>query len=142
MRLEVIDPYQGEITAQRQALGGVQAHNQRSGESGAACNGDSIQILQVEVGLLERSFDDRVDGANVLAGSNFRKDASKLGVQVHLGSHQRGKDGAPVFDHRGSGLVAGRLRCQEFGRRAGQLVVVQPWVSLEGACYVSASFHR
>ncbi len=144
MRLQMVDADQRQAAAQRQPFGCVDPNHQRAGQTRAARHGDGVQISQTDVSLLQGRLYDRVNGADMLARGHLRKDAAKLGVQVHLGSDQIGQDHPPILHHRGSRLIArafnaqdadGRLRQGFFGRLGGVAQFIdQPFIGKTRSC--------
>ena len=115
MRFQVVDADQRQAAAQRQPFGGVHPDHQRAGQAWAARHGNRIHVPQIQMRLLERRLDDRVDRADVLARGHLRENPAELGVQIHLGGHRIRQDQAPVLDDRGGGLIAGGLDPQDAG---------------------------
>ena len=104
---QVIDPHQREAAPQRQPFGGVDAHHQRTGQTGAAGHRHGVQFLQTKVRFFEGLLHDGIHRQDVLARSHFGEDAAVLSVQVHLRCDRAGKQFAAIFHHRGRGFVTG-----------------------------------
>ena len=104
---QMVDGDERQAVGEGQSLGVGDAHQKRSGETGAAGDGDGVEIGEGDVGLGECGADHGNNGAEMLAASQLGNDASIAGV----GGDLRGNDGAEraraALDHGGGGLVAG-----------------------------------
>ena len=58
-------------------------------QTGSAGDGNSIDIVQREVGSIERLLDNRDNAQHMLARGNLRKDSAVTRMDVHLGSNGR-----------------------------------------------------
>ena len=85
MTFEVIDGEQRKIESERQPFGGVNAHDERTGQAGAARDGDGAKLIERSVSLFESLSDNGVNGFDVHARSHLGKHAAILGVEVGLG---------------------------------------------------------
>ena len=110
---EVVDAHQRGLLGEREALRRIHADEERSRESGAVGDGDSVEVAQLDGRLLQGLPDDSVEGEHVLARGDLRNDAAVLGVHLDLGRDDVGVDGPPVLDDGGGRLVAGCLDAED-----------------------------
>ena len=106
-------PDQGQVVADRQRLGDVDADQQRADQARTAGHGHRVEILPAGPGLLEGRLEGGHDPAQLLAGGHLRHDAAGGGVQGHLAGDLVRLDPAAADDDRHAGLVARRLDRQD-----------------------------
>ena len=75
-------------------------------------NRDCPDVVQRDLGLVQRALDDRNDLQQMLAGRNLRHDAAVAGMQGNLGGDDIGEHAAAVFNNGSSGFVAGAFDSQ------------------------------
>ena len=110
---EVVDADQRQCPAKREALGDVDADQQRPSQPRPVGDSHRRQVSPVDRRGSQRLPDDRHDAQDVLARGDFGKDAPVLPVELHLRGHHIGQDGLPICDHGGSRLVARRFDSQD-----------------------------
>jgi len=122
---QVVDPHKREIRRSRQALGGLEPHEESPLEPRAGGGGDAVQLGQGDVRPLERRAHRRDDVGHVPAARDLRHDAA-IGAMVRglAGHHIR--QHAAIGDHRGGGFIAGGFNSENahllngsFPRRRG-----------------------
>ena len=111
--LQVVYAEQGQTGGERQPLGGVDADEQRSGETGAVGHGDAVEVGQLDASVLQGPADHGDYGEEMLPGGGFGDDAAEAGVEVRLGGDDVGDYPAAVLDDGDGRLVAGGLDAQE-----------------------------
>ena len=115
---EVVDGDEWEVGAEGQGLGEADADEQGSGEARAFGDGYGVELRVGEAGALHGLADDRDDGAEVLAGGEFRDDSAVVAVD-ELRGDDVGKDlrlaagAVAVADNGCGGLVAGALDTED-----------------------------
>ncbi len=102
----MVDAHQRQAAPQGDALGGVDAHQQRPRQPRPVGHGHRVRVIVAHVGLPHRLLNHGNDGLDVGAGSDLGKDAAVLGVQIHLRGDDVGEDAPPVLDHGGGRFVA------------------------------------
>ncbi len=110
-----------ERLAQRegQRFGIGDADQQRAGESGAAGDGDCVNILEANVSLSKRSAHHGDDIPQVLARGEFGDDSAEERMSGNLRGHDIGEGLATAANHRCRRFVAGAFDSQnEAGARA------------------------
>ncbi len=105
---QVMDAVQRHPGRVRQRLRPGQAHLQRARQAGPGGDGDRVDLVQPQSGLVEGLPDDRVEGVQVRAGGDLGHDAAEAGVLVHARRHHVREQFAVPHDSR-AGLVARRL---------------------------------
>ena len=84
MRFEVIDSDEWLTGGERDAFAGVQADEQRRGETGAVGRGDGVNFADGNAGFVERGTDNGINEFKVPARGEFRYDAAVGPVQLDL----------------------------------------------------------
>ena len=87
---EMVDGDQRQAGGKGQRLGVGDAHQQRAGKSGAAGDGDGVQVGEGDAGLGERGPDHGDDGAQMLAAGQLRHHAAVARVCGDLRGNNRG----------------------------------------------------
>ena len=105
MALEVVDRGEREAARAGDRLGGLDAHEQRADEPGAARHRDELDVVELGPGLRERVVDDRVGELEVVAARHLRHDAAVAVVHALARDHVRA-DLAVERDDRGARVVA------------------------------------
>ncbi len=85
------------------------ADEQSADQAGTLGDGDGIEVLQSDAGLLDGFADDRDDLAEMFAGGEFRDDSAVFSVNFDLGRDDAGENAFAVGDDGGGGFVAGRF---------------------------------
>ena len=80
----VIDSDQRHFEGDREHLRGTNADEQCSDEAGRVVNRDAADVVQRNIGLLQRLVDNRQQVSQVSASGDLRHDAVKPGVQLVL----------------------------------------------------------
>ena len=111
---EVVYADEGEVVGKGEALGGVDADEQRAGESGAVGDGYAVEFGEFEAGLFEGGVHDGEQGSHVFAGGDFGDYAAVAGVHFDLGGDYVGDDVSSVLDDGGGGFVAGCFDSEDF----------------------------
>src|ERR1700690_70359 len=104
---QVVDGDQGKIVGEGESFCVGDADEEGSGEAGTAGDGDGVEVGEGGVGLHQCGADDGNDGAEMLAGGEFRDDAAVAGVGGDLGGDYGTEGVGAALDDGGSGLVAG-----------------------------------
>ena len=78
--LQVVDAHQRQTGGDSQSLGHINAHHQRSGQSGATGNGNRVDVIHPQMSLLKRLFDDGINSLDVLARSHLGENTAILSV--------------------------------------------------------------
>ena len=104
---EMVDSDEGKVVGEGEGLGVGDADQKGSGEAWAAGDGDGVKMGEGDVGLGKGRAHDRDDGAEMLAGGEFRDDAAVTGVGGDLGGDYGAEGVGATFDDSGCGLVAG-----------------------------------
>ena len=117
MRFQMIDRHQRLFRHQRDRLGCRQSDDDAADQAGAGGGGDAVELIVGLAGLAHRFGDNQVDRFDMSARGDFRHHAT-IGCMIgDLAEHDIGQDaGAAVggaLDHRGGGLVAGRLDAED-----------------------------
>lgn len=107
MPLQVVDAQQGQAGHQRQALGEIDADQQRAHQPRSLGDGDGVKGVIAQRGLPQRFCDNGADSFGMGAGGELGEDAAILGVQVNLRGDDSAFDVVPVLDDGGGGFVAG-----------------------------------
>ncbi len=111
----MIDAQQRLIRRQRQALGVIDADQQRTDQTRSARHGDGVKLRRGHAGVVQRLIDDVADRLDVGARGEFREDAAVFGVQVDLRGDDVGDNRLAVDHDGGGGLVAGRFNAENCG---------------------------
>jgi hypothetical protein len=82
---QVIDGDEGEVVGEGQGFGVGDSDKKSAGEAGTAGDGDGVEVGKRGIGLREGGTDDGDDGAEMLAGGEFRDDAAVTSVGGDLG---------------------------------------------------------
>ena len=106
MAFEVVDGDEREIVGEGESFGVGDADEQRSGEAGAAGDGDGVEIGEGQVRFSERGADHGNDGAEMLAAGQLRNDAAVARVGGDLRRDNRGNCARAALDDGRGGLVA------------------------------------
>ena len=69
-------------------------------------DGDGVDLVPIEVGVMERLVDDGKNSFDVGAGGDFGDDATVGLVEIDLGNDDVAKNLRAVFDDGGGGFVA------------------------------------
>ena len=113
MRFEMVDRDQRLVADQRDRLGGGQADDHAADQAGPGGGGNAVDLVEAVAGLAHRLGDDVVEHLDMGARGDLRHHAAECGVLVTWLSTilDRIRAAAVVvaLDHRGGGLVAGRL---------------------------------
>jgi len=75
-------------------------------------DGDGVDLVEGEVGLLEGFAEDGEDVLDVGAAGDFGDDAAVFGVEMGLGGDDVAEDFVAVGDDGGGGFVAGGFEAQ------------------------------
>jgi len=100
-------PIRGRPRPSANPLAAFKADHQRASQPRSTGNRNGIDIGQAHVSLLQRLIENGVDGAHVLARSDFGEDAAIFLMNGNLGGDHVREHDAAVFDDGGSSLVAG-----------------------------------
>ncbi len=129
MPFQMIDADKGQLMGIGNRFGGHQADNYAADQAGAACCGDTVQILIGEAGCVEGAENETIQMRQVRAGSNFRHDTAKGCVFVDLGQNFIGQNlccAVHTTPHNGDrGLVATGLNTHH-GKRFHLILFLQP----------------
>jgi hypothetical protein len=90
----------------------MESNQQRGGQAWALSGGDRVNVPGLNSCSIESGPGDRQQVAEVFASGQLWNDPAILLVQIDLGRNSVGQD-APVLDHCGTGLIAGRLESKE-----------------------------
>src|SRR5437879_2085326 len=112
---EVVDGDLRFSQSERQGLRVDDADQQGSGETGALGYGDCVDRIISVFGVSQRLAYDRHDGAEMLAGSQFRNDSAVGLVSGDLGGDHVGDELLARAYDSGSGFVAGTLNAEDVG---------------------------
>ena len=105
----MVDGVEGFIVKEGEGASGKSTDEEGAGEAGAVGDGDGVEVLDFEFGVLEGFVDDGEDGFDVGAGGDFGDDSAVGGVDVDLGDDDVAEDFCAVFYDGGGGFVAGGL---------------------------------
>src|ERR1700677_4066283 len=84
-----------------------EAHEQRADQARALRDGDGVEIVQGDVGLVDGFADDRHDLTQMFARREFGDAPAVFAVNFDLGGDDAGEDVFAVGDDGGGGFVAG-----------------------------------
>ena len=102
-----------------------EANEQGADEARALSDGDGVEIVQGDVGLVDGFADDRHDLAEMFARREFGDHAAVFAVNFDLGRDHAGEDAFAVGDDGGGGFVAGGFDAEnEFLRRVHTKFIV------------------
>jgi len=104
--LDVIDPQQGQPTAQGDTFGRVDTHQEGTRQPWPVGHSHRLQVIPGHPRLTHGLLDDGSDGEDVLAGGHLREDAAVAAVKFYLGGDDVGEDALSVLHHRCRRLVA------------------------------------
>jgi len=121
---EMIDGDEGQAEGKGQRLGIGDAHEQSPGQAGTGGNGDGIEIVQGDAGLLDGGADDWNDGAKMFAAGQLGDYSAIAGVGCDLRGNNGGECARAAFDDSSGGFVAGAFNAEN--EAAGHLLVVYP----------------
>ncbi len=128
---QVIDRDQRLARAQRQGLGGGQSHHDAADQAGSGGDGDAVQFLQGNFGLVQCALNDVVQYFQMGARGDFGHHTAIGGMGFGLAEHDIGQDfarprGTPAH-HRRRGFVATGFNAQKHERlvRHGPLLYAE-----------------
>ena len=110
---QMVDGDEGQVVGEGKSFGVGDAHQKRSRETGAAGDGDGVEIREGDVGLGECGADHGNNSSEMLAGSQLGNDASIAGVGGDLGGNDGAERARAALDDGGGGLVAGGFDGQD-----------------------------
>ena len=113
MPVEVVDGDERQAARPRESLRGRQADEERTDQSRALGDGDTIDVLEARVRLRECLADYRRDQLEMAARRDLGHDAAVGRVQLRLRGDDAGADLAVAGDERRRGLVATRLDAED-----------------------------
>ena len=90
-------------------VGDAAADQQCAGEPRPRGHCDRVDLAGRAPGVTEDPLQQRQHAANVVAGREFRHDATVVLMHVHLGVKRLGQQSGLAVEKRDSGLVAGGL---------------------------------
>ena len=106
VRLEMMGRVERLVVKDGESAGGKGADEKTSDETRSMSDGNGVNIVNGEIGVIERFFNDGIDGFDVAAGGNFRDDAAIFGMDVDLRDDNIRQDFLSVFDNCCGGFVA------------------------------------
>ena len=113
MAVQVVDRSEGKPQRPRERLRRRQPDEQRADQPGPLRDGDPLDPVEPDAGLVERLAQHRRDELEVPPRGDLRDDAAVLRVQLGLGGDDIGEELAVVRDHSRGCLVAGRLEPED-----------------------------
>ncbi len=117
VRLEVVHRDQRLLLDQRDRLGGGQSDDHAADQPGAGRGRNAVELVEVAPGLPHRPADQQVEDLHMGARRDLGYHAAERRMVGDLREHDVRPDlAAPVrqpLDHRGRGLVAGRLDAED-----------------------------
>ena len=90
-----------------------EADEESAGEAGTLRDGDSVEIGEGDVGLVECFANDGNDFAEMFAGGKLGNDAAEFAVNVNLRGDDAREDAASTGDDGGGRFVAGGFDAQD-----------------------------
>ena len=113
MAFDVIDADEGFARGPGDGFGKIDADEQGTDQAGALRDGEAIEFVRGDLSLLQRRRDDAFDFFEMFARSDFRHYAAKAFMGFSLGMDDVRDDARAVFDHGGSGFVAGTFNAED-----------------------------
>ena len=105
--LQMIDLHQRNVVGDRESFGERYAHQKRSQQTGAAREGDGVDLVDGDAGLFQSCIDHRNDVLLMGSGGQFRNDTAVFLVHGLRSDYVRQE--CPVADDCGRSVVAGRF---------------------------------
>jgi len=110
--LHVVDSDQRLLQSSRESLAVNEPYQQRADQARTRSDRDAFNVGESDAGAPACFLDHRSDSPQMLAGSEFRNNASVLLVSRYLGCHDVGQYSLAVFNHGRRGFIATGLNSQ------------------------------
>jgi hypothetical protein len=82
MTFEMVDSYQRQVQAEGQGLSIHHTDQERPHQTGSGSHRDTVDLLQLHSGLLQRTVDHRSDSLHMGSAGQLRHDAAEDAVHV------------------------------------------------------------